>query len=1602
MAAAALCFCLLAGLPHVYAGTGGGTSSGASIPGTVIPTTFDNTWNLNSFRTSDVSIKKSGVYHIEDSDPSSAEKYGIEVHGNGKTDGTNIHVTIYLEHVNIDSTLYTGASDPAIEILDGATVTLCFYGGTNTLKGAEGCAGIQKDSTYGELAVLAANDSSLDATGNGGAGIGGGSGDSVIGQNILINSGGWDGGVTATGTNGGAGIGGGPTGAGSNITVNCGDQITAASTSGGGAGIGGGRSANGSYITINGGDLVNASAVFGGAGIGGGTGGTGTYITINGGTVNASSVGAGAGVGGGCGAGGSYITIAGGTLTAVGGTNPNQLYGGSAIGGGQGASGDHITFSGGTTSALGGVGAAGVGGGSSGAASDITISSGSLTATGCVGGAGIGGGNGGSCTNIDISGGAVTALGGGGGGAGIGGGNGADLSNLEITGGVVEASGSLLNGAFSSSGSAGIGGGDNGSAQNIRISGGKVHAVSRSSPSCYTSDPLAIGCGDNGSSSKNIVVSTGESRYAHISCKDSLLPGVGSYSTRYYEEDSLKVCGDISLLSLEDPMIGAAYYNDYSHGKFGLYFRNITIEFADCKDSSGTAHTHSYVYSQSYSSTFDGSEHTTPDYHYQYCTVCGAVKAGTLQQHSYAWDTKTHEYKCTVCGYVRATDNIPPAILRPVSGEAEPTDPDVPIFIGGDPVSGKTEPVVTGSSFYMENAADSFLFTVQKGASELVSVKVDNSAVTANANGEYSIPPDNKQHTITATSESGLMTSVTISVCLKYAVNVYTLPGSSLVKSDTVGYGLPYSFTYLPENANYALVQVTCPSDASLDTTLPYSKTGSYEIPSVTAPLSVYLTPMLDSTAPTGSISIPSHTWTALSGDSTPVYLSGAAAVTLSASDAQSGMAAILYEISDHPMTLAQLQAETSWQSYTGSPFTLDGEGRHYIGVKLTDKAGNTSYLCSADIAVDHTAPKAILAGSGADLPGTSAWLNKALIKVQDVTPCTVKLDSTVLTPGDGGVYALPMTEAASTLLLTDSMGLTSSYQISLHTNKLTGITPLAVLPDYPNGTVLSGIALPAQTTVTASYKGSETARISWDTAGVTYNFANKKGGAFTIHGTLALPDDVINPGGISLGVSLDVTILEAPKYAVTVTPVAWGGSLRASTALTYAGETVTLTVTPDFNRQVKSLSVRDSGNASVSVTKTGDWTYTYLQPVNGSTVSAVMEYVLPELVSVTQPADIGGLANGTVLSDIALPQTASILKTDGSSQEIAIRWNTDSVTYNFANKKGGSFTLTGALVLPQDVPNTSHVSVAVSMQITILEAPKYSVTVIQPERGTLSADTALIYAGDRVTLTITLNAHTRINSVTMTDAAGNASSVKNVGGVYSYLQPVGGSTVTARLTYFLEHTGSSAANTADIGSGNENPAGSGTGDENSGSPKTPDDVSEDDWFRDDVLRVQEKGLMTNTGKNKFDPYAPVTRGMLSTVLYRLAGSPKLSAGSLFKDVAQGSWYESAINWAVQSGVANGSGGGRYRPDAPLTREQAAVLLYRYAALNGYSLTGSADLGKYRDAGQISGYAQKALAWACGEGLLSGRPGSLLDPRGGITRCELAALLNRFSALFGA
>ena len=192
------------------------------------------------------------------------------------------------------------------------------------------------------------------------------------------------------------------------------------------------------------------------------------------------------------------------------------------------------------------------------------------------------------------------------------------------------------------------------------------------------------------------------------------------------------------------------------------------------------------------------------------------------------------------------------------------------------------------------------------------------------------------------------------------------------------------------------------------------------------------------------------------------------------------------------------------------------------------------------------------------------------------------------------------------------------------------------------------------------------------------------------------------------------------------------------------------------------------------------------------------------------------------------------------------------------------------------------------------------------------------------------------------------------------------------------------------------------------GTPSEPEeptwpftDVTEgDDWFYDAVAYVYENGIMAGTSATTFEPYMELNRAQAAQLFYNLEGKPAVTGDSTFTDVTSGHWAVDAITWAAQNDIVAGIGGGLYDPDSNVTREQFAVMLYKYARFKGYDLTATGDLTQFPDADAISSWAETALSWANGNGLINGNEDGTLAPDGTATRAQAASILAQFDQSF--
>lgn len=268
---------------------------------------------------------------------------------------------------------------------------------------------------------------------------------------------------------------------------------------------------------------------------------------------------------------------------------------------------------------------------------------------------------------------------------------------------------------------------------------------------------------------------------------------------------------------------------------------------------------------------------------------------------------------------------------------------------------------------------------------------------------------------------------------------------------------------------------------------------------------------------------------------------------------------------------------------------------------------------------------------------------------------------------------------------------------------------------------------------------------------------------------------------------------------------------------------------------------------------------------------------------------------------------------------------------------------------------------------VTRPEPESPTLEIAETAHGAVVVSTAHPDYGEVVTIVPQPEPGYAVEAVTVTDADGEALAVMALeNGSYQFTQPRG--TVTINVTFAKKPV----------------------------EPLPFVDVAAEDWYGDAVAAVYARGLMTGTAEDTFAPELAATRGMVVSILHRLAGSPTVSA-EVFEDVTADDWYGQAVAWAASEGIASGTSTETFSPNAAVTREQLAALLCNFAAQQGMDTTARSDLSSFDDAETVSDWAQDAVSWAHAEGLLAGTSATTLSPQGEATRAQLAAMLVRFS-----
>ncbi|WP_462426395.1 S-layer homology domain-containing protein [Anaerotignum lactatifermentans] len=282
-------------------------------------------------------------------------------------------------------------------------------------------------------------------------------------------------------------------------------------------------------------------------------------------------------------------------------------------------------------------------------------------------------------------------------------------------------------------------------------------------------------------------------------------------------------------------------------------------------------------------------------------------------------------------------------------------------------------------------------------------------------------------------------------------------------------------------------------------------------------------------------------------------------------------------------------------------------------------------------------------------------------------------------------------------------------------------------------------------------------------------------------------------------------------------------------------------------------------------------------------------------------------------------------------------------------------------------------------------------ITIINPKNGTVSVSDDWADEDQKITLTITPDKGYVVDKIEIVDLEGDKIDAKKVEDEDNeYTFRMANCDVTVTVTFKEE------GKTEDKEETNETEETDKTEETTTPETITFSDVSESDWFYKGVSYVVENGMMNGVGENQFAPNAPLTREMLSVVLYNMEKQPESTGVNPFADVKADMWYTDAIVWANANGIVAGYDDSTFGLGDSITREQLAAILYRYAQMKGYDVTEKADLTGYADSAAISGYAVEAMQWANANGIVNGMTATTLAPQGTATRAQVATMLMNF------
>lgn len=402
---------------------------------------------------------------------------------------------------------------------------------------------------------------------------------------------------------------------------------------------------------------------------------------------------------------------------------------------------------------------------------------------------------------------------------------------------------------------------------------------------------------------------------------------------------------------------------------------------------------------------------------------------------------------------------------------------------------------------------------------------------------------------------------------------------------------------------------------------------------------------------------------------------------------------------------------------------------------------------------------------------------------------------------------------------------------------------------------------------------------------------------------------------------------------------------ITGETNATYTIATTTMDMSGTQYRCVVKNSVNEVTSDTATLTVTAIPTYSITMETDGNGTASASPASAPE---------------GTLITLTAVPNSGYHFdRFEVVSGDITITNNTFTMPAEPVTVKA---------VFDRDSSGGAHHPDAGSTTTT--SSDRYEIeTPSDVENGSVKVSPSKAEKGDTVTVTITPDDGYVLDKLAVYDEDGDKLDLNDKGdGKFTFQMPKGDVSIEVSFVPIEDET-------ADFS-----------------------DVPADAWYAEAVQYVYENGLMTGTSDTTFSPDLTTSRSMIATILWRMAGSPVVNYAMDFADVPADQWYAEAVRWASSEGIVGGYGNGSFGTGDPITREQFAVMLYRFAQKQGYdvSVGENTNILSYTDVSAVSEYAIPAMQWAVGSGVITGM-GDTLAPQGETTRAQTAMMLMRFS-----